>query len=286
MKELLKVSHVSKAYEGFSLSDISFTLPGGSIMGFVGENGAGKTTTLRLILNLIVPDEGEISVFGLDSRRDERQVKEDLGVVFDECSFHPGLTPVEVGGILRGLYRRWDTPLYRKMLRDWSIPEKKKVKDLSRGMKAKLSIAAALAHHPRLLLLDEATGGLDPVMRGEVLDTLQAFVEDEDHGVLLSSHITSDLDRIADYVTFLHEGKIVFCEEKDRLLETYGVARCPAAQADAIPPEWVLGARHGRFGSEVLVSDREAVRRMQPDLTIDRATLEEIMMLMCGRNEQ
>lgn len=286
MKELLKVSHVSKAYEGFSLSDISFTLPGGSIMGFVGENGAGKTTTLRLILNLIVPDEGEISVFGLDSRRDERQVKEDLGVVFDECSFHPGLTPVEVGGILRGLYRRWDTPLYRKMLRDWSIPEKKKVKDLSRGMKAKLSIAAALAHHPRLLLLDEATGGLDPVMRGEVLDTLQAFVEDEDHGVLLSSHITSDLDRIADYVTFLHEGKVIFCEEKDRLLETYGVVRCGAAEADGVPAEWVLGVRHGRFGSEVLVSDREAVRRIQPDLTIDRATLEEIMMLMSGRNEQ
>lgn len=286
MKELLKLSHVGKAYEGFCLSDVSFTLPGGGIMGFVGENGAGKTTTLRLILNLIAPDEGEISVFGLDSRKNERQVKEDLGIVFDECSFHPGLTPMEVGGILRGLYRRWDAPLYRKMLRDWNIPEKKKVKDLSRGMKAKLSIAAALAHHPRLLLLDEATGGLDPVMRGEVLDTLQAFVEDEDHGVLLSSHITSDLDRIADYVTFLHEGRVVFCEEKDRLLETYGIVRCGAAETDAIPPEWVLGVRRGQFGNEVLVSDREAVRRIYPNLTMDRATLEEIMILMSGRNEQ
>ncbi|MCI8623502.1 MAG: ABC transporter ATP-binding protein [Provencibacterium sp.] len=279
MENCLSLRGVRKRYGNFEL-DVSFTLPNGCIMGFVGENGAGKTTTFKLILDLIPRDEGEICLFGQDNRAGGRSAREEIGVVFDECSFYEALTPAEIGKILGGIHPHWENALFRDYLRRWNLPEKKPLKAFSRGMKMKLSIAAALSRRPRLLLLDEATSGLDPVMRGEVLDVLQEFVQDEQHAVLLSSHITSDLDRVADYVTFLHAGRSILSENKDTLLFQYGVAKGADALLDTLPRELVAGMRKGRYGSEALVTDAQKARRACPELTVDRPNLEEILVLL------
>lgn len=275
----LSLCGVRKRYGDFAL-DVSFQLPSGCIMGFIGENGAGKTTTFKLILDLIAREGGEIDFFGQDIRQAGRAVREDIGVVFDECSFSESLTLRDIGRILGGLHPRWDGERYAGYLRQWGLSEKKVVKELSRGMKMKLSIAAALSHSPRLLLLDEATSGLDPIMREEVLGVLQDFVQDEGHAVLLSSHITSDLDRVADYVTFLHRGKVILTENKDTLLFQYGIAKGRDEQLARLPRELILGRRQGAYGCELLVSDSGRAGRLCPELAIDRPNLEDIMVLL------
>lgn len=277
MRDCLAIKNLSKHYKGFSLDNISFSLPTGCLMGLIGENGAGKSTTINLILNLIQRDSGEITVFGKDNRRDEREIKEQIGVVFDACCFPVALNADEIGRVLSGIYRSWDDAAYQRYLGRFSVDRKKKIKDYSSGMKTKLSIAAALSHNPRLLLLDEATSGLDPISRNEMLDIFQEFIQDEEHSVLLSSHITSDLDRVADYVTFLHGGKVLICEEKDKLRYNYVLARCGQEQLATIPREIVVSVRRGQFGSEALVKDRTALARSCPDIVADRADLETIM---------
>ena len=280
----LEVSHLTKKYRAFTLDDVSFTLPGGTILGLIGENGAGKSTTIKCILNLVRRDGGDISVFGLDAVRDEQEVKAITGVVLDETTFNDGLSAPQVGKILSKLYPSWDMELYRDYLDKFGLTENKQVKAYSKGMKMKLSIAAAFAVRPRLLVLDEATSGLDPVVRDEILDELLSFISDEDHAVLLSSHITSDLEKAADYIVYLHKGRVALSGAKDELLDTYGRLACTRAELEGIDPALLAGKRVSQFGCEALVKDRRALARRYPGLTADPATLEDIMVFM-GKGE-
>ena len=280
MEQLLEISGLCRHYPSFDLKNVSFSLPVGSIMGFIGENGAGKTTTIKLILNEIRKDGGSVKLFGRDNIADERSAKEQIGVVFDESYFYEGFTAQDVGKILKREFRSWDEILYQKYLREFSLEKGKKIKEYSKGMKMKLSIASALAHRPRLLILDEATSGLDPVMRSEILDLFLDFIQDERHGVLFSSHITADLERVADYITFIHKGEIVFSRSKDDLLEQYGILKCGASQFGRIDKSEVLRFRRGACDCEALVSDRAAAKRKYPGFVVDPASLDDIMLFI------
>ena len=278
MKYALEIEHLSKDYGSFRLEDVSFAIPGGTIMGLIGENGAGKSTTIKCILNLIRRDGGTIRVLGMDNLQEERSAKEAIGVVLDESTFHDTLRPTEVGQVLKHLYKSWDAPLFAQYLDKFGLPRKKTIKEFSKGMKTKLSIAAALSARPRLLILDEAPSGLDPVVRDEILDEFLTFIQDEDHAVLISSHITSDLEKAADYVTYLHRGRVAVQGAKDELLETYGRLACAKADLERVDPALLVGRRVGQFGCEALVKDRRAFCRLYPELTVDRVSLEDIMV--------
>ena len=279
MEPLLEISGLCKHYPAFDLKNISFSLPEGSIMGFIGENGAGKTTTIKLILNEIRKDGGSIKIFGEDNIAGERGIKEKIGVVFDESYFYDELSADDVGKILRRVFRTWDQRMYEKYLADFELSKKKKIKEYSKGMKMKLSIASAVSHHPRLLILDEATSGLDPIVRSDILDLFLDYIQNEECSVLFSSHITSDLERVADYVTFLHKGRIVFSRTKDELIETCGVLKCGASQFSRLDKSGFIRWRCGSAECEALVADREAAKHSYPGLVVDRATLDEIMLL-------
>lgn len=278
MNNALEISHLTKDYGAFKLDDVSLTVPGGTIMGLIGENGAGKSTTIKCILNLIRRDEGTITVFGMDNLQQEREVKEQTGVVLDEVLFHDMLRPRQVGKILSGLYPNWDEALFTHYLEKFGLAGKKTVKEFSRGMKMKLAIAAAFAAKPRLLILDEATSGLDPVVRDEILDEFLAFIQDEDHAILISSHITSDLEKVADYITYLHNGRVAVSGAKDELLDTYGKLVCSKTDLERVDQSLLAGKRVGQFGCEALVKDRHAFARRYPALTVDPVTLEDIMV--------
>ena len=284
MKNCIEIKGLCKSYGDFSLKNIDLTLPGGSILGLIGENGAGKTTTIKCILNLIRRDAGEITVLGHDNIREEKLAKQDIGLVLDECFFHDTLRPRDVEKILAPAYKNWDSDLFRSYLDKFGIPEKKLIKEFSRGMKMKLSLSAALAHHPKLLILDEATAGLDPVIRDEILDEFLGFISDEDHAILMSSHITSDLEKVADYIAYIHQGEVVLSDAKDAILDSYGRVGCTAAQLEAIAPDDVLRVRKGSFGCEALVKDRAAFARKYPMLLVERTTLEDIMLFV-GKGE-
>lgn len=274
----IRISNLCKNYGSFQLENVSFTLPQGCIMGLIGENGAGKSTTLKLILNLIRRDSGEISIFGLDPVKEERKIKEQIGVVFDENFFHDVLRARDIPSILRPIYTNWDDRLYDSLCTRFQLPQEKKIKEYSRGMKMKLSIAAAMAHHPRLLLLDEATSGLDPVVRNEILDLFQEFIQDERNSILLSSHITSDLERVADYITFLHQGRVLASESKDDLLLSYRVLRCGAERFHSIDQSNVIGFRKSGVGVEALVKPDPTRPHAYDGCVLDPATLEDIMV--------
>ena len=285
MTNCIEIKGLCKSYPDFSLKNIDLTLPSGSILGLIGENGAGKTTTIKCILNLIRRDAGEITLLGYDNIREERPAKADVGLVLDECFFHDTLRPLDVGRILAPSFQRWDEALFRSYLKKFSLPEKKLIKEFSRGMKMKLSLSAALAHRPKLLILDEATAGLDPVVRDEILDEFLGFIQDEDHAILMSSHITSDLEKVADYIAYIHQGEVVLSDAKDSILDSYGRVGCTAAQLEDIDPRDVLRVRKGSFGCEALVKDRSAFGRKYPMLLVERTTLEDIMLFI-GKGEE
>lgn len=284
MTNCIEVRGLCKSYGDFVLKDVDLTLPGGSILGLIGENGAGKTTVIKCILNLIHRDAGTIRLLGYDNVKEERLAKEDVGIVLDECFFHDNLRPRDVGRILAPSFHTWDEALFRNYLDKFGLPEKKLIKEFSRGMKMKLSLSAALAHRPKLLILDEATAGLDPVVRDEILDEFLGFIRDEDHAVLMSSHITSDLEKVADYIAYIHQGQVVLSDSKDNILDSYGRVGCTAAQLAAIAPQDVLRTRRGAFGCEALVQDRAAFARKYPELMVERTTLEDIMLFV-GKGE-
>lgn len=277
MQYSLKVSDLTKVYPAFTLDHVGFSLPQGSVMGLIGENGAGKTTTLKAILGLLLPHGGEVEILGAKGAKIPR---EEIGVVLDECHFPASLRPKEVSLILRHVYPNWDEGLFAGLLKKFGLTAEKKVKELSRGMKTKLSIAAALAHRPRLLILDEPAAGLDPIARNELLDIFWDFMQAEEASILISSHITSDLEKIADAITFLHEGKLLLCESKEALLEDYGILRCPKEGLPSLAPSDVLGLRKGELGCDVLIKDRRGAREKYPGWVVDRPTLEEIMLLL------
>ena len=274
----LELQGLTKHYKDFTLGPLDLTLPGGTICGLIGENGAGKSTTIRLILDMVQRDGGTVTILGRDSRTASVRSKEEIGVVLDESSFHDALKVKDVDKILSRVYSQWDSALFRDYCRKYSLPDDKTVKAFSRGMKMKLSIAAALSHHPKLLLLDEATGGLDPVVRDELLDEFLNFIQDEEHAILLSSHITSDLEKCADYIVYLHQGKITLQGAKDDLLGSYGRLVCTRADLEYVDPKLLHGTRVSQFSCEALVRDRHAFSVRYPRLTVDPVTLEEIMV--------
>ena len=277
MEYAVEVQGLTKRYPGFTLDHVSFAVPSGSIVGFIGENGAGKSTTMKAVLNLIQRDEGSVRLLGREDGAEYPEIKEQIGVVFDESYFPDNLKIRDVDRIMRSIFRSWESGKFLDYCRRFGLPEKKIVKTFSRGMKMKLSIAAALSHQTKLLIMDEATSGLDPVVRNEILDLFQEFVQEEDHTVFLSSHITSDIERIADYILLIHKGRILLFEDKDMLLYEYGVARCSREQAQNLDKALIVGVRRSQFETEVLVRNRKALKE-QPDLVVDRASLEDILL--------
>ena len=272
----LELRGLQKNYDGFTLGPLDLTLPAGAILGLIGENGAGKTTTIKLILDMIRRDGGTVTLSGKNNLESFPLGKEDVGVVLDEVSFSECLTAREVGNIMRGVYRSWDGAAYENFLKRFELPEKKRFKEFSLGMKKKLGIAVALSHHAKLLLLDEPTGGLDPVARDEVVDIFSEFTRDESHAVLISSHIVNDLEKLCDYIAFLHRGRLLLCEEKDRLYEEYGILRCSLDDFAALEPSAILGKRETPYGVEALLRREDAPRGME----IGRVDIEELFVLM------
>lgn len=278
----LEVEHLQKAYpqSDFRLKDVSFKIPKGSIMGFVGENGAGKTTTISAILNVIKKDSGLVKMFGKELTDQDYEMREDIGVVFDAINFSDTLTPKKLAKVMKGIYKQWNQKIFEEMTTSWQIPFNQQIKEFSRGMTMKLAIITALAHEPKLLILDEATSGLDPIVREEILDAFLAFVEDENHSILISSHITSDLEKIADYITFIHEGQTILTEQKDKLIYEYGIARCKREQFEQIEEHDRLAYRIKAHQIDVLVKDKNAFQKKYNQILVDNTSIEEIMLLL------
>ena len=272
----IELNGLTKYYKDFTLDGVTLTLPCGCIMGLIGENGAGKSTTIKLLLGMIRSDGGTIRLLGKDQSEALPIALEEIGVVLDEPGIAGCLTPKQVGEVMSGIYRNWDPAAYAGYLRQLSLPEGKKYKEFSRGMKMKLGIAVALSHHPKLLVLDEATSGLDPVVRDEVLDIFSEFTRDAEHAVLISSHIVSDLEKICDYIAFLHKGKLMLCEEKDRLLEQYAIVRCSAEELANIDPAAVIGKKQSAYGAEAIVL-REAI---PSGLAVSPVDIEQLFIFM------
>ena len=279
----IEIKGLEKRYEGFRLGSFDLTLPSGCIMGLVGENGAGKSTTIKLIMNAIGRDAGEISVLGVDNRSAEfRDVKEDIGVVLDEAYFPEVMSARNVGKVMALTYKNWDAAAFEGYLKKFSLAPDKIFKDYSRGMRMKLAIAAALSHGAKLLILDEATSGLDPMARDELLDIFNDFTRDENCSILLSSHIVSDLEKICDYIAFLHRGRLVLCEEKDRLLEEYALIRLPEERLRELPEESVISRRASGYGTEALVL-RGGIPAAIPT---EHTSLEDIILFLAKGDER
>ena len=278
MDAIIQVENLTKQYTDFKLDHVSFSIPKGTIMGLIGENGAGKSTTIKAMLDLINKDDGEVTFWG-KKLSSSKELKEDIGVVFDGINFYETLTPAKVGKISSAAYKQWDERLYRDYLKRFRLPADKEIKALSKGMRMKLCIAVALSHKPKLLILDEATSGLDPVMRDDMLDVFLEFVQDENHSILMSSHITTDLEKVADYITFIHEGKVLFCKTKDELRYHYGIIRCGAGVFDQIDKEEILAFRKDDYQWNVLVADKEKARKKYKTAVVDDATIDDILLL-------
>jgi len=276
----IELNNVVKKYKDFSLDHVSFKVPKGNIVGFIGENGAGKTTTIKALMNLIFLDEGQIRVFGLSYKENEKEIKEQIGIVYDESCFHETLQVSDINKIMSNIYKNWDQKVFYTYIEKFNLPDKKVMKEFSRGMKMKLSIAVALSHHARLLILDEATSGLDPIVRDEILDIFMEFIQDEDHTILVSSHIISDLEKIADYIIFIHKGKIVFNRSKDELIYNFGIARMSEAEFENFPKENQQGVRKNKFGVEVLVNNKQELMQQKHEYVLDNTTIEEIILFM------
>ena len=279
MNNILEVKNLYKKYDEFELKDINLKLPKGMIMGLIGENGAGKTTTIKSILNLINIDSGEIEIFGLNIKENEKKIKEDIGVVLDDSFFSEYLNPVDINKIMKKIYKNWDEKLYFKYLEDFKLPKNKISKEFSSGMKMKLKIAVALSHHPKLLILDEPTSGLDPVARSEILDIFQDFIQNEENSIFVSSHITSDLEHIADYITFINDGKIVLSKTRDELLEKYGIVKCSKSEFEKIDKNDYIKFKVNRYEYDVLVEDKLKFSRKYDFKIIDKPTLDDIMLI-------
>lgn len=282
MDNILELRQVCKTFPktSFSLDKISFSVPYGAIMGFVGENGAGKTTTIGCILNTISKDSGTIKLFGKEMSDANIALREKIGVVYDGENFPPYLTAEELSHIMQGIYTKWDNTLFKKYLEEFRLLPKQKIKHYSRGMTMKLAVAVALSHHPQLLILDEATSGLDPIMRDDMLDVFLDFVQEEDHSILLSSHITTDLEKIADYITFIHKGKLIMTATKNDLMYNFAVMRCKEGQFLKLDPSDILAYRKRDFQIDVLVSNGKEAARKYRDVVVDHVSVDEIMLLL------
>ena len=282
MNSTLILKNVNKKYEksNFAIKDISFSVPEGSIVGFIGENGAGKSTTMNCILNVIRRDSGTIEIFGREMTDEDIDIRENIGVVYDSNNFPEYLTAKQLADILGRIYSKWDDSCFEQFLRRFGLPESQKIKTYSRGMSMKLAVAVALSHDSKLLILDEATSGLDPIMRDEILDVLLEFVKQENHSILLSSHITSDLEKIADYIVFIHNGEIILNKTKDELIYEYGVIRCSENDFHNILSEDILSSMKKDYQIDVLIKNRKLIEKKYKNLIVDSVSLDEIMLLL------
>jgi len=277
MSAILEVDNLRKEYRDFNLN-VSFSLERGYLMGFIGPNGAGKSTTIKLIMNLLKKDSGAIKVFGLDNVKNEIEIKQRIGFVYDQNYYYDELTVEEMKGIISRFYADWDDELYRSYLKIFDLDPRKKIKELSKGMQMKFSLIMALSHHAELIIMDEPTSGLDPIVRRELLQILSEILQDENKGILLSTHITSDLDKIADYITFINQGRIVESTTRDFLLENYGVVRGKKELLMQTDKGLLIGVKENEFGFEALVKDKARAREIFGDkIIIDKPTLEDIM---------
>ncbi len=272
----LEIKNVSKSFSGFCLDNVSLALPSGCIMGLIGENGAGKSTTIKLILDMLHKDSGTITILGKDNGKDISLTKEDVGVVMDEVGIPECLTANQVGKVMKHTFRNWNEAEYDRLLQKLSLPENKPFKDFSRGMKMKLGIAVAMSHGAKLLLLDEPTSGLDPVVRDEVVEMFYEFTRDENHSILISSHIVSDLERLCDYVAFLHKGKLLLCEEKDVLLSEYGIIHCTVEQLSELDKNVIKYRKETPYGAEVIVPRKDAPEGFK----LSPISIEELFVFM------
>ena len=281
MENIIEIKNLKKKYDDkFELGEIDITIPKGVIVGLIGENGAGKTTLIKLMLNIIKSDNGEIKIFGKDNKRKEKEIKDDIGVVLDNMFFPELLNAKDINNSMKDIYKNWDSKLYFSYLKEFDLPDNKSLKSMSKGMRKKLEIATALAHKPKLLILDEPTSGLDPVIRNEVLDIFQKFIEDEEHGVLLSTHITSDLEHIADEIIFIDKGKKVLQKSRDEIIDNYGILKCDIDYFSNIDKKDIITYKKTKYAYEILVDDKEKTSKKYPSCVIDKITLEDLMVLV------
>lgn len=276
-KIALELNNVSKQYKDFNLDNVSFKVPQGSIVGLIGENGAGKSTTINTILGLIKKDGGTITMLG---KKDfDAAYRENIGVVFDGNNYPDMLTPKQLGKVFKNIYSSWNRKKYEELLKKFNLPSDKKIKQFSKGMKMKYAVSVAFSHNSKLLILDEATSGLDPIMRDEILDMFLDFIQDDENSILVSSHITSDLEKVADYIVFIHDGKIVFSKPKDELLENYGIIKCGSDLFDKIDKEKMIAYRKQDYEWQILIDDRQSAQKKYPKALIVPAGIDEIMLM-------
>lgn len=279
MENNIEIRQMTKTYPAFRLDRVDLSVPKGSIVGLIGENGAGKTTLIKGMLGLVHPEEGEVLIFGKDAKTSMKEIKTNIGVVLDGSFFMELLKVQAIDTVMKGIYDKWDTALFYDYLQRFGIDPSKKIKELSKGMQKKLEILTALSHHPKLLILDEPTSGLDPVVRNEILDIFQDFILDEECSILLSTHITSDLEHVADYLAFIDNGQMIFFETRDKVLDSYGILKCDQKKFERLEPSDVIRYRRNRYNYEVLVNDRHSIRRTYRDAVIEKITIEDLMLL-------
>lgn len=280
MKNAIEIKNLTKKYDGFKLDNINLNIPKGLIIGLIGENGAGKTTLIKSILNIINIDKGSIKIFDKDYKKEDYLIKEDIGVVLDNMFFPEILNAKDICCIMKDIYKNWDSNLYYNYLSKFDVPTSKKIKDLSKGMRKKLEIVTALSHKPKLLVLDEPTSGLDPVVRDEVLDLFLDFIQEEDNTILLSTHITSDLEHIADRIVFIDKGKLIMDESRDDILDNYGILKCDIDYFNNIDKKDIISYKKGKYEYQILVANREKIKNKYKDCILDKITLEELMVLV------
>lgn len=280
MKNVIEIKNLEKNYENFSLKIDELNIPSGVVIGLIGENGAGKTTLIKSILNIIKTDNGKIKIFNKELNEKELDIKEDIGVVLDNSFFPEILNPKNIDEIMKDIYKNWDHQLFYKYLQEFKIKDNQILKTMSKGMRKKVEIATALSHHPKLLILDEATSGLDPIVRNDVLDLFLNFIEDEDHTIIMSTHITSDLEHIADYIIFIDKGRVELEETRDEIFDKYGILKCEIDKFDSIDKEDIVTFKKNKYNYDILVNDKKLCEKKYKDYVIDKITLEDLMLLM------
>ena len=275
----LKVENLSKKYDDFLLDKVSFYVPKGNIVGLIGENGAGKSTTINTMLDIIERDSGDVYILDSEKNKISNSIREKIGVVFDGNNFPEDLTPQKLNNVLKAIYTNWEEEKFSEFVEKFNLPKNKKIKNFSRGMKMKLSISVALSHKAELLILDEATSGLDPIVRDDILDILLDFVQDEKNSILISSHITSDLEKVADYIVFIHKGKVIFEETKDNLIYNYGIMKCKTKEFDSVDKKDIIRFRKMDYGYEILVKNKNEMERKYQNFVMDNIKIEDIMLM-------
>jgi len=281
VENMIEIKNLKKQYDDkFTLGEINLNIPKGVIVGLIGENGAGKTTLIKSILNIIKIDSGEIKIFGKDYKKEEKTIKEDIGVVLDNMFFPELLNAKDINHSMKNIYKNWDSNLYFSYLKEFHLEEDKPLKSMSKGMRKKLEIAVAISHKPKLLILDEPTSGLDPVVRTEVLDIFQKFIENEEHSIVLSTHITSDLEHIADEIIFIDEGKKVLQKSRDEIMDTYGILKCDTDYFSNIDKKDIVSYKKTKYAYEILVDNKEQISKKYLNCVMDKITLEDLMVLV------